>query len=597
MAEHDGLMQVAQAVGSARTTVRAGQAVPLTRAQLSQSVLVQQGNDLLIVQPNGATVQVSGYYAQGATQGLTLADGVVVPPQVIAAAVSSGTPPLAPVGDVAPLPSSPVAPQQSGRGLAGSLRPAGDSLDALLGLDGDNAGLGGGRGRDIDTGGVPGLSSFGGGLDSLLGNGPTQRLPTELVASLAPGMTPVGGTPEAPGAPTPGTPPPVGTVLTPPAASFNRGVVSADSGNPGNSSPPLTRAPQVGDANNNTFDTSAVGTFNTDQYNVGAGTLNFNSGDDSITLAEFVNRMFTVDQGGASGITFFVGAAPNSNDPATILAAGFPNGWTTRPISDTYSGLGGNDNILTGTGNDLLIGDFDLPSNLGGPLTTSTADTAPGSFTPGNDTLNGGAGSDTLYGGGGADVYTAGNGDDRIIVADLNFASIDGGFGGNFPGTGVIDPDTGQSFFPGQPANVTHAVDTIFFLGQSTTIDLGQNSLSTKLQNIESIDLATNGNNLFRGTAAQIDSITSEGADASTAADDDTDTLFITGDSTNAVQLTGGSWSQAGTGIAGNGTNMDINAASLTFAKYTNTYTGGPDFAGGDAITVYVQTGIAVSLS
>jgi hypothetical protein len=217
-----------------------------------------------------------------------------------------------------------------------------------------------------------------------------------------------------------------------------------------------------------------------------------------------------------------------------------------------------------------------------------------GTGTLGNDSLVGATGADTLYGGGGADTLMGGADDDLLIVSDLNFALADGGFGGDNSNFGF--PSPGLGFFPTVPANVTRSFDTLRIAASDLTIDLGQNSLSTKIQNIEGIDLAMNGRNVFRATAAQIDAITNEdtdnnsavGPDASTAADDITDTLFITGDATDTVQLTGGGWSKVGSAIGG--TTLEINV-SANFDKYTNV--GGSDGAG-DTVTVYVQTAVAV---
>jgi hypothetical protein len=585
MAEGD-LIRLAQA-GPGRTAVAAGGTVPLTRAQMAQAVLTQQGNDLLITLPNGAVVQVSGFFG-GPSVPLVLADGAVVLPGAVAASIASGTPPLPTGGDPAGLPSSPVAPNDpAGGGLRGTLRAmTGDSLDALLGTDT------GGRQDDAGSDLPPiQIASLGPSAVTLSDLVPSQRLPTEVVTNLA--LTGSGAGQSNPGSTT-GSGSGSGGGGGGGSGGFgslgiglSRGIQSADSGNPGNASPPLTRAPQIGTNGDNTFDTSAVGTFNTAQYNTTTHSLNFNSGDATINSTDVVNRMFTT-----AGITFLVNAAPNSNDIDTIMFAAFPDSWFQRPVSDTYSGLAGNDTIKTGSGQDLLIGDYDLAGSLA--LTTSADDAAPTSFTPGNDSLDGGSGADTLYGGGGADTLIGGNGDDLFFVTDLDFASIDGGFGGNFPGNGVNNPDTGNSFFPGQAGNVTHSFDTLQILRQGLTIDLGQNSLSTKIQNIEGINLSTNGNNIFRATAAQIDSITNEdpnsdsalGPDAATA-DDPTDTLFIVGDSTDAVQLTGGGWSKVGTAIAGN--TLEINtAASITFDKYTNANAG-------DVVTVYAQTTLTVA--
>lgn len=577
----EGSFQLAQA-GPARTTVAAGGAVPLTRAQIAQAVLTQQGNDLLITLPNGAVVQVSGFFG-GPAVSLVLADGAVVTPAAVAASITSGTPPLPAVGDAAGLPSSPISPTDpSGGGLRGALRAmAGDSLDSLLGVD-----SGPGRsdaGRDLPP---LQLASLGPSALSLSDLVPGQRIAAEVAANAAQmasqqalaaaggGGTGQGGSSAGGGG---------GSSLTAPTAGLSRAPFAQDAGNPGDSSPALVGLPQVGTSGNDTFN-GTTNTYNTPTFNSGANTFSIDDNSGAVTFSGS-GTSFTYN-----GQTILIG------NPATT----FGGDWFTRPLNDTYSGLGGNDTItggsLTfGSGQDLLLGDFDLPASFG-RLTTSTADDGPG--TPGNDSLVGGSGADTLFGGGGLDTLMGGRDDDLLIVTDLNFALVDGGFGGDNSSTGSF-PSNGLGFFPAPPANVTQSFDTLRIAASDLTIDLGQNSLSTKIQNIEGIDLATNGRNVFRATAAQIDSITNEdtnndgnlGPDNSTAFNDKTDTLFITGDNTDTVQLTGGGWGLAASGISG--TTLEINV-NTTFSRYTNT--GGSDGAG-DTITVYVQTAVAVQLS
>ena len=74
--------------------------------------------------------------------------------------------------------------------------------------------------------------------------------------------------------------------------------------------------------------------------------------------------------------------------------------------SDTLSGI---ENVLTGAGNDSILGDS-LANFLMGDA--------------GNDTLSGGAGNDTLMGGAGADNLSGGAGDDIILVGTTTLADI-----------------------------------------------------------------------------------------------------------------------------------------------------------------------------
>ena len=85
------------------------------------------------------------------------------------------------------------------------------------------------------------------------------------------------------------------------------------------------------------------------------------------------------------------------------------------------SGVGGNDTLDGGAGNDLLVGDGESPLGTAGDdilLGGSGDDTLHGDFEVagsgqgGNDTLLGGAGDDLLHGGGGSDFMNGGSGED-----------------------------------------------------------------------------------------------------------------------------------------------------------------------------------------
>jgi hypothetical protein len=86
--------------------------------------------------------------------------------------------------------------------------------------------------------------------------------------------------------------------------------------------------------------------------------------------------------------------------------------------------------------------------------------------TGGADDMVGGRGDDTLIGNGGADVLLGGAGNDTIRIADASFQRIDGGSG----------------------------TDTLALAGAGMTLDLTSIS-TTRLRNIERIDLTGTGNN------------------------------------------------------------------------------------------------------
>jgi hypothetical protein len=634
-------------VGEQRLVLQSGQPLPINAVLVERAAMQRFGDDLVIVLPNGLAVQVVGHFASVEPARLSLADGAVVtvpPLQTAGAELFASIEPAAGPGG----PSATDAAARTRGGLLGN-SPV-DPLSVLLGdIAGDRLGGRDYRGLSRDEPHAVDFSNIGsisGTVQS--GVGGIERpsaLPREFVRNETPQVTalpapaPQQLPPPAPVQQQPaigpsGVPTPddlsardiafsgsvtffgsfnssfvdnrlfAGSVLGSsisgsiftrfgigfggPDPAFARLTLSADAGGPGNGSPPLLRSPDTGTSGNDLFDATAVGTFDTTQFD--PVTHSFMIDGTAIAASDVMNFIFSF-----GGIDFLV--PPSSLSIETTLAARFAADWSDRPVSDAYAGLAGNDTLLGGSGQDLLQGDFQLGASSFFFGSFFVLEPPP----PGNDSIDGGSGADTLYGGGGSDTLLGGAGDDLIIVTDLDFAVLDGGFGGEFPGNTIIDPVTGQPFFPGQPGNVTHAFDTLSVLATGVTLDLGQNGLAGKIKNVEGIDLAFGGSNTFRATAAQIDAITNEDADASgtldaaddltIAADDVTDTLFVTG-SGDAVQLTGGGWSKVAAGI--NGSTLEVNAANLFFDKYTNP--GGVDGVG-DMVTVYVQTTVQVALS
>jgi len=115
------------------------------------------------------------------------------------------------------------------------------------------------------------------------------------------------------------------------------------------------------------------------------------------------------------------------------------------------------ENILTGSGNDTVIGSTANNTINGGA---------------GNDSLNGGAGVDTIYGGAGNDTVDGGDGNDLIYLGDgddyLNISSLgnDTFYGGN--GNDYIFGYTGDETYYGEAGN-----DTLLGYSGNDTINGG----------------------------------------------------------------------------------------------------------------------------
>jgi Ca2+-binding RTX toxin-like protein len=108
--------------------------------------------------------------------------------------------------------------------------------------------------------------------------------------------------------------------------------------------------------------------------------------------------------------------------PATTGTA--RRGSAAAAVEDTLTGI---ENVVGGSGNDILTGDAGanaLDGGLGNDTLTGGG---------GNDTLTGGLGTDTLTGGAGNDTFVfttpaeAGNGASRDLIADVAGAGVAGG--------------------------------------------------------------------------------------------------------------------------------------------------------------------------
>ncbi len=111
--------------------------------------------------------------------------------------------------------------------------------------------------------------------------------------------------------------------------------------------------------------------------------------------------------------------------------------------------------------------------------------------TPGDDLLRGtaaaehfkaGDGNDSLIGGGGADIFEGEAGDDKINVADLNFASIDGGSGNDVLHTDGKDLNLDLANF----GDKIHGIETICLYGR------GDNTLTLTAADLLDLSDTTN---------------------------------------------------------------------------------------------------------
>lgn len=130
--------------------------------------------------------------------------------------------------------------------------------------------------------------------------------------------------------------------------------------------------------------------------------------------------------------------------------------------------------------------------------------------TGGADDIVGGQGDDTLDGNGGADVLLGGAGGDTIRVSDLAFQRIDGGSG----------------------------ADTLALTGAGMTLDLTAVP-TTRLREIERIDLTGTGNNQLRLTALDVLNLSGT-----------TNTLRVDGNAADRVRFMDTGWAR-GASVSG----------------------------------------------
>jgi Ca2+-binding RTX toxin-like protein len=160
---------------------------------------------------------------------------------------------------------------------------------------------------------------------------------------------------------------------------------------------PFNSASLAGGEGNDIFSAGALGE-----------TIDGGAGNDTI-ISQFESFFMGMDRadsylGGAGDDWLSYALLTASSNAVTVdLVAGRSSGIMG---SDSLSGI---ENVLTGAGNDSILGDS-LANFLMGDA--------------GNDTLMGGGGNDTLMGGAGADNLSGGTGDDIILVGTTTLADI-----------------------------------------------------------------------------------------------------------------------------------------------------------------------------
>ena len=175
----------------------------------------------------------------------------------------------------------------------------------------------------------------------------------------------------------------------------------------------------AGDVNGDGFDDLIVGAF-------GANSNGIVSGSSYVVFGKasgFSAKMNLSSLDGSNG--FRLDGAAGDHSGSSVSTAGDVNG---DGFDDLIVGAYRADPNGSGSGSSYIIfGRSDFGSGLPEIVGTSGDDILTGTVFA--DHFKAGDGNDKLIGRGGADSFEGGTGDDKIQVADLSFASVDGGAG------------------------------------------------------------------------------------------------------------------------------------------------------------------------
>ena len=260
----------------------------------------------------------------------------------------------------------------------------------------------------------------------------------------------------------------------------------------------------AGDVNGDGFDDMIIGAVGGDA----AGNAKTFAGESYVVFGKAAGFGASVNLANvAAGIGGFVIYGPNATDYTgySVASAGDVNGdgFDDLIIGAPSAGTGQYAQSNTGSGDGYIVFGKDFTGTVTQPG-NSRPNTLSGSAAA--DDMVGGQGDDTLIGNGGVDALIGGAGNDVIHVSDLTFRRIDGGSG----------------------------FDTLALDGANITLNLGFIA-SSRLQNIEAIDLTGTGDNALTLSALEVLNLS-----------DTSNTLTVNGNTGDSVSFGAETWTTAG---------------------------------------------------
>ena len=254
------------------------------------------------------------------------------------------------------------------------------------------------------------------------------------------------------------------------------------------------------------------------------------------------------DVAAGSGGFVINGQTVGSSSGSSVSAAGDING---DGLADLLVNTGGIVNPYTYIIYGSTSGAF--YSTYVDQLGSTSADTITG--TSAAETLVGGRGNDSITGAG-ADVILAGAGNDLITIDSTMRDALQSAFGSGFNTSQLARIDGGSG------------IDTLALSGSGVTLDLTSVSnqgssmpvMASRMNSIEWIDLTGSGNNILKLATKDIQDLTEANLiNSSTAsgllwtngtytfASTQRQQLVVTGNAGDILQVSGGTWSNAGT--------------------------------------------------